>query len=88
MASAVSASSIARGRRKASGALAEPDNGTLMRVSSMNRWFVDDGALPADRVGHELRVPEVTVEAERYRVADLLRILPIRHQAMRSAGST
>ncbi len=40
---------------------------------------LSDEALPANRVGSELRLLEVVVEMDHHRVEDVLHILPFRH---------
>jgi hypothetical protein len=56
-------------------------DGTVRRVarSRYQRWFSKDEALPANRVGSELRFLEVVVEMDHHRVEDVLHILPFRH---------
>jgi hypothetical protein len=57
------------------------DNGVLTRVPAVtgHRWLAE--AVPAERAARELKLLEVLVEVERRRVVDVLRILPVRHQA-------
>ena len=45
------------------------------------RWLADDEAVPAERAAPELKLLEVVVEVERRPVVDVLRIVPVRHQA-------
>jgi len=55
-------------------------DGTVTRVarSRYQRWFSKDEALPANRVGSELRFLEVVVEMDHHRAEDVLHILPFR----------
>ncbi len=61
------------------------DDRTVTRVARARyqRWFSDDEALPANRVGRELRLLEIVVEMDRHRVEDVLHILPFRHWGAR-----
>jgi hypothetical protein len=56
------------------------DDSTLVRVpgTTCARWF-EGAALPAARSGRDLKLLEVVVDMERYRVVGVLRILPFRH---------
>ena len=53
-----------------------------------HRWLADDETVSAERAEPELKVLEVVVEVERRRVVDVLRILPVRHQADENGHST
>ena len=57
------------------------DDRTVTRVARARyqRWFSEDEALPAKRVGRELRLLEIVVEMDHHRVEDVLHILPFRH---------
>ena len=57
------------------------DDRTVTRVARARyqRWFSEDEALPANRVGRELRLLEIVVEMDHHRVEDVLHILPFRH---------
>lgn len=59
------------------------DNGMLTRVPAVkyHRWLADDETVPLERAARDLKLLEVVVEVERWRVVDVLRILPVRHQA-------
>ena len=61
--------------------LVAEDDRRVTRVarSQYHRWFSEGEALPANRVGRELRLLEAAVEMDQHRVVDVLRILPIRH---------
>ncbi|MEK7386812.1 MAG: hypothetical protein AABZ83_10250 [candidate division NC10 bacterium] len=50
-----------------------------MARARYQRWFSEDEALPANRVGRELRLLEIVVEMDHHRVEDVLHILPFRH---------
>jgi len=60
--------------------VAEEDR-TVTRVARARyqRWFSEDEALPANRVGRELRLLEIVVAMDHHRVEDVLHILPFRH---------
>jgi len=57
------------------------DDRTVTRVARARyqRWFSEDEALPAKRVGRELKLLEIVVEMDHHRVEDVLHILPFRH---------
>jgi len=61
--------------------LVAEDDRTVTRLarSRYQRWFSEGEALPANRVGRELRLLEAAVEMDHHRVVDVLRILPVRH---------
>ena len=61
--------------------LVAEDDRTVTRVarSQYHRWFSEGEALPANRLGRELRLLEAAVEVDHHRVVDILRILPVRH---------
>lgn len=56
----------------------EDDRVTRVPIALLHRWFGGE-PLPAGHAGRELKLLEVVVETERRRVADVLRILPVRH---------